>query len=224
MNVLGLVQLCGETDSGRAGSAYCQCFGLEALARKHHLNSPDQLLTLVQGLLLAAIGPAEGVASGIAFRAARQGHLDDLPGVCNAMSSDRVPVEMRRASLQMGAALWEKSRQWEWAGSVHDQLDPLARTVELHHAVAFGALVAETTASQVRAIAACLLNTARSIIDSAVRAIPLDDIAAQRVLSSVQATIADLAARCVDKDPQSIVAVPLVAGIGPGYEIGRGFS
>ena len=161
MNVLGLMQLC---NTAAPGGGYSYCFGLDSLAQKHQLTNAEQLLSLVEGLLLAAIGPADGVASGIAYRAAREGHLEDLPVVCQAMSSDRLPVEMRIASVQMGARLWECSRAWDWTANVHEQVDPLVRRYDLHHAVAFGALVAETTGSQVRAIAAYLLNIAKSII------------------------------------------------------------
>ena len=77
----------------------------------------------------------------------------------------------------------------------------------MHHAVAFGTLVSETTSSQLRAIATYLFNTARSIVLAAVRAIPLDETTGQRVLSSVQPTITELAAACVDKEPADILAL-----------------
>lgn len=204
MNVLGLVQL---TQAAQPAGGYSYSFGIEQMARTGRLTSPDQLATLVKGVLLASIGPADGVASGIAFRAARAGAFDRLPPVCSVLSSNRVPVPMRLASLQMGQRLWGLSRTWDWASGVHQQFDELASHTDLHHAVAFGALVSETTTSQVRAIATYLLNTARSIILAAVHAIPLDEVVGQRVLSSVQPTITDLAAACADKSPDDIVAL-----------------
>jgi urease accessory protein len=204
MNVLGLVQL---TQTAQPAGGYSYSFGIEELARAGRITSPDQLGALVRGVLLTSIGPADGVASGIAFRAARSGAYDRLPELCSIMSSDRVPVPMRLASLQMGQRLWGLSRGWDWATGVHQQFDEMATHTDLHHAVAFGTLVSETTSSQVRAIATYLLNTARSIILAAVRAIPLDEVIGQRVLSSVQPTITDLAAACADKSPDDIVAL-----------------
>jgi urease accessory protein UreF len=106
---------------------------------------------------------------------------------------------MKLASVQMGQRLWAVSRGWGWAASVHEQLDELARATELHHAVAFGALVSEATSSQLRAIATYLFNVVKGMVLAAVRAAPLEEMEGQRVLSEVQGTIAALAAGYVDK-------------------------
>lgn len=204
MNVFGLVQLC---DSAQPVGGYSHSFGIEQMARQGRLRSAEDLLRVVRSLLLAAIAPADGIASGIAFRAARKGNLADIPAVCAAMSSERLPVEMRLASLQMGSRLWSVSRTWPWAEPVHQQLDDLALRTDLHHAVAFGALVSETTSSQIRAIATYLFNTAKGIILAAVDAIPLDESLGQHVLSDVQPIIAELAAACADKGPGDIVPI-----------------
>ena len=70
--------------------------------------------------------------------------------------------------------------------------------------MAFGLLVSETTSSQVRAIATYLYNTAKNIVLAAVHAIPLEESAGMQVLSGVQPRIAELAARCADKEASDI--------------------
>jgi urease accessory protein len=204
MNVLGLVQLCQCVQPGGYGYA----LGLERLARTGQIHSPAQLAALVNGVLRARIGPAEGVAAGIAFRAARRGDYDCLPGLGDTLSARQQPELLRLASVHMGQRLWGVSRQWDWAGGLHQQLDDLTRHTDLHHAMAFGTLVSETTSSQIRAIATFLFNTARSIILAAIRAIPLDDAAGQRVLAEVQPTITAVAAACADKDATDIIVPP----------------
>jgi urease accessory protein len=201
MNVLGLVQL---TQAAQGAGGYAYSFGVEQLAASGRLHTPDQVASLVQNLLLTSIAPADGIASGIAFRAARQGNLEDLPRVCDVLSSSRLPVPMRLASLQMGTRLWGLSRTWEWATGIHQQFDELATHADLHHAVAFGTLVSETTSSQLRAIATCLLNTAKSIIMTAVRAIPLEEATGEKILAALQPTITQLATTCADKSPTDI--------------------
>ena len=203
VNVLGLVQLCA---TAQPAGGYSHTFGIEQLARSGRLQTPEQLAELVHGVLCSTIGPADGVASGIAFRAARQSNFERLPELCATLSSDRLPLPLRLASLQMGQRLWGVSRNWEWASSVHQQFDAMAVRTDLHHAVAFGALVSETTSSQIRAIATYLFNTARSIVLAAVDAIPLDEITGQRVLSDMQPAITELAAACADKNPADIAA------------------
>jgi len=204
MNVFGLVQLSQATQQF---NTYSYSFGIETLARRHQLSTADQLLALLTGLLHAALGPADGVASGISFRAARTGNFAEVPDVCRAMSSDRLPVNMRLASMAMGNRLWEVSRQWDWAGPVHEQLDPVARDLDMHHAVAFGALVSETTSQQVRAIAAYLFNMASSIVAAAVRLVPLEESVGNHVLATMQPTIAQLAGQFADKHPGDIIAL-----------------
>jgi urease accessory protein len=204
VNVLGFVQL---TQATPPFGGYSYSFGIEGMAQRKELTNAQQLLALLKGALHAAIGPADGVASGISYRAARQGDLSEILEVCHVMSSDRLPLEMRLASLQMGRHLWELSRQWDWAQSVHEQLDPMARKNDLHHAVAFGALISEATSSQARAIAAYLFNTVKSMVMDAIRTIPLDEATGQRLLGEVQPTIAELASQCVDKHAGDIVAL-----------------
>jgi urease accessory protein len=201
MNVMGLIQLC---EAAQPAGGYGHSFGIERMIRGGQLRSAEQLEHVVTDVLEASIGPADGVASGITFRAARGGAFDRIPEVCAVMSSGRVPAEMRMASLQMGQRLWVMSRGWNWAGSVHEQLDGMAEHNDLHHAVAFGLLVSETTSSQVRAIATYLYNTAKNIVLAAVRTIPLQEETGMRVLSDVQARIAQLAARCADKEAADI--------------------
>jgi len=204
MNVMGLIQLCAYPEP----VGYSETVGVEALVRSGRIRSPLQLEELVLGVLEARIAPADGIASGIAFRAARGGALDPLEKISAALSSERLPAEMRVASVQMGRRLWGVSRGWEWASGVHQQLDSIAEKIELHHAVAFGALVSETTSNQVRAIATYLFQIARNIVLAAVRAIPLDDIAGQRLLSEMQPPIAKLAASCADRSADEIALFP----------------
>lgn len=204
MNVHGLVQLCQTTQP-----FYCHTLGIDSAIRRGEIHSPDALSEVVCEVLTGAIGPADGVASGIAFRAARAGQPAEIPALLEAMNSEKVPHELQLASVQMGGRLWELSRRWEWAGGVHQQYDPVLTRSPLHHAIAFGTLISETTASEVRAIAAYLFNIARSIVAAAIRAIPLDEHAGDVVMARVQPTIGALASRCAAKSPVDIAPVAL---------------
>ena len=196
-----MVQLC---EVAQPVGGYVDFLRVEELARTGRLSRPEQLVEFLLRALRSAIAPADGVASGVAFRAARAGQLGEIPAACAALSSEKMPRDIRLGSVLMGQHLWALSRRWEWAGPVHNQLDDLELLAEMHHAVAFGTLVSETTSSQVRAIAAYLFNTARAIVAAAVSAIPLDPTEGQRVLSRVQPEIAELAARCADRRPGDI--------------------
>jgi urease accessory protein len=203
MNVHGLVQLCQTTQP-----FYSHSLGIDAAIKRGALRSPDALSSIVCEVLSSAVGPADGVASGIAFRAARSNESADLPALCNLLNSEKLPADYRLASVQMGSRLWEMSRRWDWSGPVHAQFDPLLQRSALHHAIAFGTLISETTASEVRAIAAYLFNIARSIVTAAVRAIPLTDSDGDHVMSQVQPTIGRLATQCAAKSPADVTPIP----------------
>jgi len=192
VNVLGLVQLCQSTGPG----AYT--FGIERLTRGKP-TTPEELAELVKSVLVHDVAPTDGVATGVAFRAARFSEFERLPDVCQALNTTHLPDMMRLESIHTGRRLWGVSRAWEWASAVHDQLDAMADRTDLHHAVAFGTLVSEATASEARAIASYLFTTARGIVLTAVRAIPLTESAGQYVLSEIQGTIAEIAAKCVER-------------------------
>lgn len=200
MNLFGLLQLTQVSAAGGIG----YYFGAQRVLGCTPVQHEEALAALVENALADAIGPAEGVASGITFRLSRAGAVAEIPAVCGWLAAQPLPPEMRQTSLQIGKQLWEVSRHWEWAGAVHEQLDPLVQAERLPHAVAFGALVSETTGSQVRAIATYLLHVARAIVGAAVRAIPLDENAGQRVLARAQERIVPLAADLADKGPADI--------------------
>jgi urease accessory protein UreF len=194
MNVAGIVQLCQFEHPASYFHA------LESAAPP---RSPEQLASFVTTMLCDSLGPADGIAAGIAFRAARAGSLDVLPEVALALAQR--PEAPRRASLQTGQYLWGLSRAWPWARQIHEQVDPLTPKTELHHAIAFGTLASETTSSQLRAIAACLFNTARNIILAACRAIPLPESEGHRVLAGIGPEITTLAARYADRNAGDIL-------------------
>lgn len=204
MNVLGLMQL---VDSAPAVGGYADCFQVHVLARRGLLHSEEQILQLLDASLKSSIGPSDGVAVGWAFKAARQGDLADLPELASRLSGPDVPADIRMASLEMGTHLWEVSRHWDWAQAMHGQVEDLAASTHLHHAMVFGTLVSETTAQEVRAIALCLFSAAKAIIRAAVAAIPLDETVVLKLLSRLQPEISKLAYQYAACRPESIHAI-----------------
>ncbi len=202
MNVSGLVQLCQNLPVG-----YSLCLGLPT-PPGGRISDSDELFARAAGMLENFIAPTDGIAIGLAFRAARTGNFDAIPTVCQAMSSDRVPGGLQLASLQMGQRLWELSRRWEWARGVHEEIDPLAAQAPLHQAVAFGILVSETMASQVRAVAVYLVSTMNAIVTAAITNIPRGQDAGRPVIEALQPRIARLAHACIDRSAADIHARP----------------
>src|ERR1051325_5210750 len=82
MNVMGLVQLC---EAAQPAGGYGYALGIERLARGGKLRAAAELEDVLAEVLRGAIGPADGVASGVTFRAARGGEFEQIPEVCAAL-------------------------------------------------------------------------------------------------------------------------------------------
>ena len=94
MNVLGLIQLCQSTQPGRYS------FGIEELAARERPTTPEHLAELVTSVLQTDVARADGIASGVAFRAARRCQYEALVPVCRALSNSHVPDPIRHESIQ----------------------------------------------------------------------------------------------------------------------------
>src|SRR6187549_2015167 len=88
VNVLGLVQLCQSTSPGSYS------FGIERITRGKP-TTPEELTDLVISVLRHDVAPADGVAAGVAFRAARHSQFEQLPEVCHALNASHLPNPVR---------------------------------------------------------------------------------------------------------------------------------
>ncbi len=204
MNLSGLLQL---VEPSAAESGYRTYFLHFADERPSAMHSPDEFGAILFYILSDVIGPSEGVAAGIAFRAARSGDTAPFQELMQVLSREKLPADLCSTSLRTGTALWQQSRRWNWTAGIHEQFDPIS-TPWVHHAPAFGALVSETTANEIRAIATYLFRTAKLLLCAAPSEIKPDDSTAQHILSQCQESITVLAQRFSGGNASSIAAVP----------------
>ncbi len=203
MNLAGLLQLVAPS-AGESG--YATYF---TRLESDWINSPhplDMVRTGLTSVLKDVIGPSEGIAAGIAFRAARAGDIAPFRELMQLLSMEKLPTDLCAASLRTGTALWERSRRWEWTSAVHEQLDPLTLPA-VHHAAAFGALVSETTANEIRAVTTYLYRAAQLLIRDAATSLRLDDASVQHVLCDCQEQITAMAPRFTGCRPADIATI-----------------
>jgi len=211
LNMLSMVQLMAIAPQS---GAYADCFQVERLIAEGAIRRPAQMENLLVKALKYAIGPLDGFAAGAVFDASRQGNFESLPALVDELCTADTPLGLRQASLNTGEYVWEFSRRWPWAEIIHSQLDGVTEQTGHYHAVAFGALISDATAQKARAVAACLMTAAKSLVLCAAKYLPMDLTQAQRVLNVVQPTIAQLAleysqpgaAAPPSRDPEDIIA------------------
>lgn len=211
MNIQFMMQLLESTPQT---GGYEECFHLEDLIISGALSSAAQVEHFVRCALQNAVGPLDGFAAGAIFEVSRRGDYASLPQVVDQLCNTQAPDNLRRASLSTGERIWEASRRWAWTESIHDQLDELTECTGHFHAVAFGALISDATVQRSRAIAACLLSVAHSLVLSAARYLPMEPAVSQHILNHIQPAISDLALSYSRpdahappiRDPESIIA------------------
>lgn len=190
LNILSMIQL---MDIAPPSGGYADCFRIESLIAAGRIQQPADVETLLVRVLKYAIGPLDGVATGEVFNASRNGDFASLPALVQALCVADTPLSLQQASLSSGEYIWEVSRRWPWARTIHQQLDGVTEKTGHFHAVAFGALISDATAQKARAIAACLMTAAKSLVFCAAKYLPMELNESQQVLNDVQPTIAQLA-------------------------------
>ena len=203
MNLTGLLQLVAPQAAESGYATYFTRLESDWMTSPH---SMDMVRTGMTAILRDYIGPSEGIAAGIAFRTARAGDIAPFQELMQLLSTEKLPIDLCAASLRTGTELWERSRRWEWTGPVHEQLDPLTRPA-VHHAAAFGALVSETTANEIRAVATYLYRAAQLLIRDAAASLRLDDVAVQHLLCDCQENIAAMVPRFTGCRAADIAAI-----------------
>ena len=204
MNLTGLLQLVEPTCTD---SDYATYFGLLEPHSHRPVHSLEELHNAMTALLADVIGPTEGVAAGIAFRAMRAGEIKPFQELIEVLSNGRLPTDMCATSLRAGTALWERSRRWQWATPMHEQLDSLTAPA-VHHAAAFGALASETTANELRAIATYLYRSTRLLISASSVGLQIDETTARHLLTDCQENITTMAVRFTGGNTAGIAAIP----------------
>ncbi len=203
MNLAGMLQLVAPSTAESGYATYFTRLESDWITSPHSL---DMVRGGMTAILKNVIGPSEGIAAGIAFRAARAGDIAPFRELMQLLSTKKLPTDLCAASLRTGTALWEQSRRWEWTSAVHAQLDPLTLPA-VHHAAAFGALVSETTANEIRAVATYLYRAAQLLIRDAATGLQLDDTNVQHLLCDCQEQITVLAQRFTGCTPADIATI-----------------
>jgi urease accessory protein UreF len=191
-------------DIAPESGGYTDCFQIENLIASDRLRHPAELERLLITALKHGIGPLDGFAAGAVFDASRHGDFARLPALVEAMCRSEAPLSLQQASLATGEYIWEVSRRWPWAQTIHQQLDGVTRQTGHFHAVAFGALISDATAQKARAVAACLMAAAKSLVFCAAKYLPMDLNQSQRVLNDVQPTITQLAIEYTQPDAAAL--------------------
>lgn len=175
--------------------AFAHSFGLETYVQAGLVADRPGVEAFLRALLEGATGPNDAAAVAITARLAAAGDVDGCLELDGRLDAMKFVPELRAASLQMGRQTLRAAS----AISAHPLVARLAHAVEAgatpgHHAVAFGSALGCRGVADETAACAYLHSTATTIVNAALRLLPLGQLDGQRILASTHPLVARLAA------------------------------
>jgi urease accessory protein len=194
METDALLSLLQFSDGLFPAGGYAHSFGLETYVQAGAVSDAVGVESFIHAYLENSAAPTDAVGAVSAARAAAAGDLPACLELDAALDAMKCAAELRDASRQMGrqtlrisAALSDNAIIGEFSAAVAGGRTPG------HHAVAFG-LIASAQSWDAQATSSALLYAASAqLVGAALRLMPLGQLAGQRILANLRATIARLA-------------------------------
>ncbi|WP_136609293.1 urease accessory protein UreF [Sinomonas albida] len=207
MSGLTLLQL---TDSALPTGAFSHSFGLEAYLESGEVHDEPTLLAWLEGFLATQLERIDAVAVRRTVRASggSSAGLAAIEALDAELTALLVPAQLRSASLKMGRRMLEIAREAFPSEGVAQYSQAVADgRCGGHYAIAFALAGAGPDHTGHRLdeetlVEAYLYSTLTSLTYNAVRAIPLGQLAGQRVLASLRAQVPAAVVRSGAADPR----------------------
>lgn len=206
-------------DSGLPTGAFSHSFGFETLLAEGRLESAAALTEWLRSLLDTQLSCTEALALRWTADGERDPHEVDA-----LVEAATAPAQVRAASRRMGAQLVKLVPQLfsqtpsvadAHAGGSGAPPEPPAGRWPRHYPVVYGLLGAAARIPTGLLIHTFLTGSVTSLVQNAVRAVPLGQSAGQRVITSLREPVAAAAAEVMRMDDEAF------ATTAPGLEIAQ---
>lgn len=175
---LRLLQL---TDSALPIGSYSESFGLETLIVEGIICDTTTTRRAIESVLENSTVPLDATACAFAYRYEQSKNRSELMHLNELLTACKWQPEIHRASLDLGNRLSRLCVQLGWM-----EIEPQER---LHHAIAYGIICSQLSATIEETIDSFLLTTASSMVSACVKLVPLGHTDGQRIISNLSEKI-----------------------------------
>ena len=219
-----LLQLMWLASPALPVGAFSYSEGLEAAVETGRLTNEQEAGDWLVDQLQLGLARADMAVAAQAFTAWQQGDIDRIAALNGWVRQTRESAESRRQSEQMGRSLVEWLRNGGSGVAVEGASDSrVAALAALHPAptwpIAFALAAAQTGATVRDALLSFAFGWAENMVQAAMKAVPLGQSAAQRMLARLAAAIpaaVDSALALPDDERQ--VCTPMMAILSAQHE------
>jgi urease accessory protein len=217
-----LLQLMWLASPALPVGAFAYSEGLESAVEAGCATTEGQAGDWLVDQLQLGLGRADMAVAAQALAAWRQGDLERIATLNDWVRLTRESAELRQQSEQMGRSLVEWLRN---GGCANDAADPrITALAALHPAptwpVAFALAAAQTDATASDALLAFAFGWAENMVQAAMKAVPLGQGAAQRMLARLAAAAPSAVNHALNlNDAERQVCTPMLAILSAQHEM-----
>jgi urease accessory protein len=194
MSMDSFLSLLQFTDGLFPAGAYAHSFGLEYYVQTGQVRDAEGVEAFVRSYLEASCAPTDAVACLCAWRCGQQGDLEGCVELDALLDAMKPASELRQASCQMGRQTLRVAAKLIDSKLLHAFFAAVERGAAAgHHAIAFGLAGSVMGWSAREVVGAFLYSASAALAGSALRLLPLGQLAGQRILWNVQPLIRKLA-------------------------------
>ena len=193
------------TDGLFPAGAYAHSLGLESCVQSGEVRDATGVEAFLRAYLEGCAGPTDAVALLCARRAATNENLPSCLALDGMLDAMKAPSELRDASRQMGRQTLRVATHLpchalleEFGKAVANEITPG------HHPVVFGMIGGILSWDALEMAGAYLYSTSAALVGSALRLLPLGQLAGQSILWNLRPLIATLAEEAQHKNEQDI--------------------
>lgn len=209
-----LLSLLQFSDGLFPSGGYAHSFGLESYVQDGVINDSKGVETFLQRFLEGTVGPCDAVAMVSAMAYARKNDMTACLALDATIEAMKGPTEFRQASREMGSSTLRTAcalKRYAFLETVLRAVD--AGQTPGHHSVAFGICGSVFGWRAHDAASAYLYSTASLIVGSALRLLPMGQLAGQHLLASLGPLIERLADQATEAPREDLWS------FAPGIEI-----